>query len=244
MTSTTTGASAWDAFHSTPPRQNALTVRGLVKEFGTDRTKVTAVNGIDLDIRAARFTAIMGPSGSGKSTLMHCCAGLERPTRGRVWVGSQEVTGLGDAKLAEMRRVHVGFIFQSFNLLPTLTARENILLPLRLSGATAPDAWFRTVVDAVGLHSRLDHRPGELSGGQQQRVATARALIAKPTVIFADEPTGALDTATGTQLLDFLRTSVDEFAQSLVMVTHDDDAAARADRVITMVDGQVATDDH
>ena len=128
MTSTTTGASAWDAFHSTPPRQNALTVRGLVKEFGTDRTKVTAVNGIDLDIRAARFTAIMGPSGSGKSTLMHCCAGLERPTRGRVWVGSQEVTGLGDAKLAEMRRVHVGFIFQSFNLLPTLTARENLSL--------------------------------------------------------------------------------------------------------------------
>jgi putative ABC transport system ATP-binding protein len=181
----------------------------------------------------------MGPSGSGKSTLMHCLAGLDSVTRGQVYVGDTKLTGLNDAGLTRLRREKVGFIFQQFNLLPTLTAEENILLPLAIAGRKPDSAWFKTVIDTVGLDDRLSHRPSQLSGGQQQRVACARALVSRPEVIFADEPTGNLDSRSGGEVLSFLRSSVSDHGQTIVMVTHDATAASFADRVIFLADGSV-----
>jgi putative ABC transport system ATP-binding protein len=194
---------------------------------------------VSLELERGQFTAIMGPSGSGKSTLMHCLAGLDTVTRGDVFVGDARVTGLGDRALTDLRRDKVGFVFQQFNLLPTLTAEENILLPLSIAGRKPDRKWFDTVIDTVGLRDRLRHRPTQLSGGQQQRVACARALVARPEVVFADEPTGNLDSRSGAEVLSFLRNSVREYGQTIVMVTHDPNAASYADRVIFLADGRV-----
>ncbi|HEY0454006.1 ABC transporter ATP-binding protein [Actinophytocola sp.] len=212
---------------------------GVTKAYGTGATAVTALDDISADIRRGQFTAIMGPSGSGKSTLMHCLAGLDTVDSGEVWIGEVQLGGLNDRGLADLRRNRVGFVFQQFNLLPTLTAEENITLPLAIAGRKPEQAWFDTVVEAVGLADRLTHRPSELSGGQQQRVACARALLPKPDVIFADEPTGNLDSRSGTEILRFLRRSVQEFGQTIVMVTHDANAAAYADRVVFLLDGRL-----
>jgi len=211
----------------------------VTKTYGSGGTRVTALDDISVDIRRGRFTAIMGPSGSGKSTLMHCLAGLDTVGSGEVWIGETRLDTLNHNGLADLRRNRVGFVFQQFNLLPTLTAEENITLPLAIAGRRVEQAWFRLIVEAVGLEDRLTHRPGELSGGQQQRVACARALLPKPDVIFADEPTGNLDSRSGTEILRFLRRSVDEFNQTIVMVTHDPTAAAHADRVVFLLDGRL-----
>jgi len=220
----------------------AARAHGLRKFYGSDDAEVRALDGIDLDIEAGRFTAIMGPSGSGKSTLMHCLAALDIADEGTVEIAGRVLTGLGDKELTRLRRDQVGFVFQSFNLVPTLTAEENIRLPRRLAGKPVDEAWFDTVVTTLGLRDRLDHRPSELSGGQQQRVACARALLARPAIVFADEPTGNLDTASGAEVLGFLRRSVDEFGQTVVMVTHDPVAAAYCDRVVVLRDGRVVDD--
>lgn len=212
----------------------------LCKTYGEGDTAVLALRGVSLDVPAGTFTAIMGPSGSGKSTLMHVLAGLDSPTSGEVLLGGRELSALSDADLTVVRREQVGFVFQAFNLLPTLTAAQNIRLPLDLAGQDVDEAWQQTVVEALGVADRLGHRPGELSGGQQQRVALARALVTRPAVIFADEPTGALDSATGAEVLGLFRRSVDEWGQTVVMVTHDLSAAAVADRVVLLADGQVA----
>lgn len=217
----------------------AARARALTKVYGEGDTRVVALDAIDLDIESGTFTAIMGPSGSGKSTLMHCLAGLDSSTSGDVYVGDVLITGLSDRALTRVRRDSVGFVFQSFNLVPTLTARENITLPLDIAGAPVDEQWLTTVIDAVGLADRLDHRPSELSGGQQQRVACARALASKPAIVFADEPTGNLDSQSGAEVLGLLRRSVDEFDQTIVMVTHDAGAASHADRVIFLADGHV-----
>jgi putative ABC transport system ATP-binding protein len=185
------------------------------------------------------FTAVMGPSGSGKSTLMHCCAALDTPTSGQIWLGDTELGGLHDKKLTLLRREEVGFIFQSFNLVPTLTARENILLPLSIAGQKPDPDWYDAVIDTIKLRDRLDHRPNQLSGGQQQRVAVARALVSRPTIVFADEPTGNLDSRSGAEVLTMLRESVDNHGQTTVMVTHDPVAAAYTDRVIFLADGKI-----
>jgi putative ABC transport system ATP-binding protein len=209
------------------------------KTYGRGDTAVTALDDVTLGFPAGEFTAIMGPSGSGKSTLMHCLAGLDPLTTGQVFLGDTDLSTLSDQALTRLRRERVGFVFQSFNLLPTLTAAENIVLPLKLAG-TAPDqAWIDQIVTTVGLADRLEHRPAELSGGQQQRVAVARALATRPDVIFADEPTGNLDSAAGAELLGFLRRAVDEFGQTVVMVTHDPFAASEADAVVLLADGRV-----
>jgi putative ABC transport system ATP-binding protein len=215
---------------------------GVTKAYGTGATSVVALDDISVDVRRGRFTAIMGPSGSGKSTLMHVLAGLDTVDTGEVWIGDTPLAALSDKDLADLRRNRVGFVFQQFNLLPTLTAAENITLPLAIAGRRPDAAWFDLVVDAVGLADRLAHRPSELSGGQQQRVACARALLAKPDVIFADEPTGNLDTRASAEILRFLRRSVDEFGQTIVMVTHDASAAAYADRVVFLQDGRLVHD--
>ena len=212
---------------------------GVTKAYGTGAAAVTALDDISVDIQRGQFTAIMGPSGSGKSTLMHCLAGLDTVDSGEVWIGETRITGLNDKGLADLRRNRVGFIFQQFNLLPTLSAEENITLPLAIANRRPDPAWFDTVVGAVGLADRLTHRPSELSGGQQQRVACARALLPKPDVIFADEPTGNLDSRSGNEILAFLRRSVEEFNQTIVMVTHDANAAAYADRVVFLLDGRL-----
>jgi putative ABC transport system ATP-binding protein len=211
----------------------------LWKVYGTGEAQVIALRGVNVALDRGRYTAIMGPSGSGKSTLMHCLAGLDSVTRGQVWVGDTEVTRLGDAGLTKLRREKVGFIFQQFNLLPTLTAAENITLPLSIAGRKPDKQWYDTVIDTVGLRDRLGHRPAQLSGGQQQRVACARALVSRPEVVFADEPTGNLDSHSGAEVLGFLRRSVRDFGQTIVMVTHDPNAASYADRVIFLGDGQI-----
>jgi putative ABC transport system ATP-binding protein len=212
------------------------------KVYGQGEAQVVALRGIGVDIYRGQFTAVMGPSGSGKSTLMHCLAGLDAVTRGDVYIGDTALAKLGDAGLTKLRRRAVGFVFQQFNLLPTLTARENILLPVAIAGGKPDPQWFNTVVEAVGLTDRLTHRPSQLSGGQQQRVACARALITRPEVVFADEPTGNLDSRSGAEVLDFLRRSVREYGQTTVIVTHDANAASYADRVIFLADGQVVTE--
>ncbi|MEV6906735.1 ABC transporter ATP-binding protein [Amycolatopsis sp. NPDC051071] len=212
----------------------------LVKVYGRGDTAVRALDHVSLDFPRGRFTAIMGPSGSGKSTLMHCLAGLDTVDTGRVHIGRIELTGLSDAELTRLRRSRVGFVFQSFNLLPTMTAEENILLGLRLAGRRPDPAWFDTLVGTLGLRQRLRHKPGELSGGQQQRVACARALVGRPNVVFADEPTGSLDSRSSAEVLDFLRTSVRELGQTVVMVTHDPVAASYTDRRVLLADGRIA----
>jgi putative ABC transport system ATP-binding protein len=209
------------------------------KVYGSGEAQVIALRGVSLEVERGKYTAIMGPSGSGKSTLMHCLAGLDSVTRGQVAVGDTVVTGLSDSGLTKLRREKVGFVFQQFNLLPTLTAEENILLPLAIAGRKADPGWFKTVIDTVGLGDRLKHRPSELSGGQQQRVACARALVSRPEVIFADEPTGNLDSRSGADILGFLKRSVSEFGQTIVMVTHDANAASYADRVVFLADGRI-----
>ncbi|GAA4449841.1 ABC transporter ATP-binding protein [Phytohabitans houttuyneae] len=209
------------------------------KVYGSGEAQVIALRGVNVELEKGRFTAIMGPSGSGKSTLMHCLAGLDALTRGQAFIGDTQITGLSDSGLTRLRRDRVGFIFQQFNLLPTLTAEENILLPLSIAGRKPDPDWYKTVIETVGLGDRLGHRPSQLSGGQQQRVACARALVAKPEVIFADEPTGNLDSRSGAEVLGFLRNSVRDFGQTIVMVTHDPNAASYADRVVFLADGAV-----
>lgn len=211
----------------------------LTKIYGTGDAAVRALDGVSLELERGRFTAVMGPSGSGKSTLMHCMAGLDRPTAGRAFIGEQELDGLDDADLTELRRDRVGFIFQSFNLVPMLTASENITLSADLAGASVDLAWFDDLVGQLGIADRLDHRPSELSGGQQQRVACARALVGRPELIFADEPTGNLDSNASAEVLGFLRDAVNQHGQSIVMVTHDPLAASYADRVVFLADGDV-----
>jgi putative ABC transport system ATP-binding protein len=211
----------------------------LSKHYGQGETIVRALDDVSLDIAVGEFTAVMGPSGSGKSTLMHCLAGLDAPTSGQVFIGETDLTGLSDKSLTRLRRDDVGFVFQSFNLIPTLTALENIRLPMDIARRPVDQQWLDTVIDTVGLRDRLTHRPSELSGGQQQRVAAARALASKPTIIFADEPTGNLDSKSGTEVLRFLRRSVDDFGQTIVMVTHEPTAAAYADRVVFLADGRI-----
>jgi putative ABC transport system ATP-binding protein len=210
-----------------------------VKVYGAGDSEVRALDGVTVEFDAGRFTAIMGPSGSGKSTLMHCLAGLDSLTSGSVHVGSTQLASLNDKQLTELRRTEVGFIFQAYNLVPTLTALENITLPLLLDGSKGDQQWIDQVIDTVGLRSRLKHRPSELSGGQQQRVAVARALASRPTIIFADEPTGNLDSKTGAEILSFMRRAVTDMGQTIVMVTHDPVAAAYADRVIFLADGRI-----
>jgi putative ABC transport system ATP-binding protein len=211
----------------------------LSKVYGRGDAEVRALDGVSVDFERGRFTAIMGPSGSGKSTLLHCMAGLDAPTGGNVFIGEVDLTSLSEKQLTLLRREKVGFVFQAYNLVPTLTAAENITLPLDIAG-TKPDlAWFDQVVDTIGLRPRLSHRPSELSGGQQQRVAGARALVSKPEIVYADEPTGNLDSRSGVELLTFLRDAVKEHGQTIVMVTHDPNAASFADRVVFLADGRV-----
>ena len=226
------------------PREGAATevaasARDLVKTYGKGEAEVRALDGVTIDLMRGEFTAVMGPSGSGKSTLMHCLAALDTPSGGEAVVDGTELGRLKDKDLTALRRERVGFVFQSFNLVPTLSAEENILLPLSLAGRKADQAWFDQVVDAVGLRPRLGHRPSEMSGGQQQRVACARALVSKPKIVFADEPTGNLDSTSSAEVLGFLRRSVDEFGQTVVMVTHDPVAASYTDRVVFLADGKI-----
>jgi putative ABC transport system ATP-binding protein len=219
-----------------------VTAHDVVRRYGEGDTAVDALRGVSVDIAASRLTAVMGPSGSGKSTLMHILAGLDRPTSGEVTVAGVDIAGLDDTELTRLRRDHIGFIFQFFNLLPMLTAAENIALPLKLAGSKPDQAWFEELVATVGLGERLGHRPSELSGGQQQRVAVARALVSRPSVMFADEPTGNLDSTTSGEILALLRKSVDSLGQTTVMVTHDAHAAAIADRVLFLADGDIVRD--
>jgi putative ABC transport system ATP-binding protein len=220
-------------------QQPAARAIDLRKVYGEGQAAVEALRGVTVDFEAGRFTAIMGPSGSGKSTLLHCLAGLDAPTSGRVFIGEVDLTTLDERRLTLLRRERIGFDFQAYNLVPTLTAAENITLPLDIAGRRADRTWFDTVVDTVGLRDRLDHRPSELSGGQQQRVAGARALVSQPTIVFADEPTGNLDSRSSAELLAFLRAAVDDHGQTIVLVTHDAAAASRADRVVFLGDGLV-----
>jgi putative ABC transport system ATP-binding protein len=224
---------------SAPELAAAASTVDAVKSYGSGEAEVRALDGVTVAFARGRFTAIMGPSGSGKSTLLHCLAGLDTVSSGDVRLGDQSLTGLGEKQLTLLRRDRMGFVFQAFNLLPTLTAAENILLPLDLAGRSVDREWFDTVVRAVGLQDRLDHTPAQLSGGQQQRVAAARALVTRPEIVFADEPTGALDSRSGADLLAFLRRAVDEFGQTIVMVTHDPLAASHADRVVFLADGRI-----
>jgi len=214
----------------------------LTRRYGEGEVAVDALAGLDVEFEAARFAAIMGPSGSGKSTLMHILAGLDRPTRGSVTLDGVELGTLEDRALTLLRREKVGFIFQTFNLLPILDARENILLPLSIAGRSVDQEWFDRLIDAVGIRDRLHHRPAQLSGGQQQRVAVARALVSRPAVVFADEPTGNLDSAAGGEVLALLRLAVDDFGQTVVMVTHDAHAASHADRLVVLGDGRIVRD--
>lgn len=218
----------------------AARVENATKVYGEGNAAVRALDGISVAFEQGRFTAIMGPSGSGKSTLLHCVAGLDDLTDGSAYIGDVRLGDLSDRQLTMLRRESVGFIFQAFNLIPTLDASENITLPVDIAGRRADPAWFDTVVDTIGLRDRLSHRPSELSGGQQQRVAAARALVSRPEIVFADEPSGNLDSRSGAELLGFMRQAVDEFGQTIVMVTHDPMAAAYADRVVFLADGRAA----
>ena len=220
-------------------RPVAASVRELTKVYGKGEAAVRALDGVSLDLYEGEFTAVMGASGSGKSTLMHCCAALDNPDSGEIKIGETSLRGLGDKALTQLRRDQIGFVFQSFNLVPTLTAEENVALPMSIAGRKPDQAWWDTVIDTVGLRDRLRHKPNELSGGQQQRVAIARALASRPHVVFADEPTGNLDSSSGKEVLDLLRRSVDEYGQTIVMVTHDPVAAAYTDRVVFLADGRV-----
>jgi putative ABC transport system ATP-binding protein len=222
-----------------PAPAPAVELRGVTRVYGTRGTAVRALDGVDLAVPAGSWTAIMGPSGSGKSTLLHCAAGLERVTAGRVSVAGQDITNASDTELTRMRRTAVGFVFQSFNLIGSLTAEQNVAMPLRLAGRRPGRRQVREVLASVGLADRLRHRPRELSGGQQQRVAIARAMVTRPAVLFADEPTGALDTRSARGVMDILRSMVDTIGQTIVMVTHDPAAAARADRVVFLSDGRI-----
>ena len=230
---------ALDESTPTPP---AVAAADVTRRYGTGDATVDALRGVSLEVPAGQYLAVMGPSGSGKSTLMHLLAGLDRPDGGTVTIGGVDVGGLDDAGLTALRREHIGFVFQFFNLLPMLTARENVLLPLEIAGRKPEPAWFGELIDRVGLTDRLGHRPSELSGGQQQRVAVARALAGRPTVVFADEPTGNLDSTTSAEILGLLRSTVDAYGQTTVMVTHDPHAAAVADRVLFLADGAVVRD--
>jgi putative ABC transport system ATP-binding protein len=217
---------------------DAVAARDLVRRYGDGDCAVGAVAGISLEVPSGQFTAIMGPSGSGKSTLMHLLAGLDRPTEGSVEIAGQDITTMSDKKLTLLRRKHIGFVFQAFNLVPTLTAEENVTLPLSIAGKKIDRSWVDSVLERVGLDDRRSHRPAEMSGGQQQRVAVARALVAEPTVLFADEPTGNLDSHTSAEVLALLREAASVYGQTIVMVTHDEGAAEAADRVIHFVDGR------
>jgi len=227
-----------------PPSTAAARTEGISKYYGAGDYAVAALDDVSVALETGQFTAIMGPSGSGKSTLLHMLAGLDRPSSGEVYLGDTEITSLNDKALTLLRRDRIGFIFQSFNLLPTMTAAENIVLPMRIAGRKPDDHWVATVAETVGLTERLSHRPSELSGGQQQRVAAARALASRPQIVFADEPTGALDSRSGAELLTFLRMAVDELGQTVVMVTHDPTAASYADRVIFLADGHIVDEMH
>ena len=216
-----------------------VAARDVTRRYGAGETAVDALRGVSLAISAGELTAVMGPSGSGKSTLMHILAGLDRPTAGQVWIDGTNIAEVGDTQLTKLRRRHVGFIFQFFNLLPMLTAEENVVLPLELAGRKAERGWLDELLASVGLGDRRTHRPSELSGGQQQRVAIARALVTRPTVVFADEPTGNLDSHTSAEILELLRESVSSYGQTTVMVTHDPRAAAIADRILFLADGRI-----
>jgi putative ABC transport system ATP-binding protein len=224
-----------------PYHDNTVAARAVdaTKVYGSGEAEVRALDGINVEFATAKFTAIMGPSGSGKSTLMHTLAGLDSLTSGSVWVGDVDLSTLNDKRLTQLRRDRIGFIFQAFNLIPTLSAAENIKLPMKLAGRKPDAAWFDNVVATVGLGNRLGHRPSELSGGQQQRVAVARALAGRPHIIFADEPTGNLDSRAGAEILSFMRQAVREFGQTIVMVTHDPVAASYADRAVFLADGHI-----
>ena len=220
----------------------AVTASDLVRRYGEGDSAVEAVRGVSLEVPGGQFTAIMGASGSGKSTLMHLLAGLDRPTEGRVEIAGHDITTMGDKQLTLLRRKHIGFVFQAFNLVPTLSAEENVTLPLRIAGRKLDRAYVDSVIERVGLADRRKHRPAELSGGQQQRVAVARAIVAEPTVLFADEPTGNLDSKTSAEVLDLLRDAVSAYGQTTVMVTHDPRAAATADRAVFLADGRLVSD--
>jgi len=222
-----------------PKTENAVAARGLTKTYGHDSTRVEALRDVTVSFERSRFTAIMGPSGSGKSTLMHCLAGLDTADSGEIVIGGKNLLELSDDQLTEMRREQIGFVFQSFNLVPTISAKDNILLPLSLAGKKHDRDWFNTVIQALGLRDRLNHKPHELSGGQQQRVAVARALLTRPEVVFGDEPTGNLDSRTGAEVLSLMRTSTREMGQTIIMVTHDPVAASYADNVLLMKDGTI-----
>jgi putative ABC transport system ATP-binding protein len=219
-----------------------VAARQLSRQYGEGDTAVQALRGVDLDVQREKLTAVMGPSGSGKSTLMHLLAGLDKPTAGDVWIDGTNSTKLGDTELTKLRRRHIGFIFQFFNLLPMLTAEENVTLPLSIAGQRPEKQWLEELIGKVGLAERRTHRPAELSGGQQQRVAIARALVSRPTVMFADEPTGNLDSTTSGEILELLRTMVESYGQTTVMVTHDPQAAAIAHRILFLSDGRVVRD--
>jgi putative ABC transport system ATP-binding protein len=219
-----------------------VTARDLARRYGAGETAVDALRGVSVDVASGQLTAVMGPSGSGKSTLMHILAGLDKPTSGDVWIAGTPIGKLNDTQLTKLRREHIGFIFQFFNLLPMLTAKENIVLPLSIAGEKVDRDWVDELTAKVGLSDRLTHRPSELSGGQQQRVAIARALVSRPTVMFADEPTGNLDSRTSSEILELLRDSVSTYGQTTVMVTHDAHAAAIADRILFLADGLIVND--
>jgi putative ABC transport system ATP-binding protein len=219
-----------------------VAAQDITRRYGEGDTAVDALRGVSLDVQQGKLTAVMGPSGSGKSTLMHILAALDRPTSGSVWIAGTKLGELNDTEITRLRRKHIGFVFQFFNLLPMLTAEENVVLPLTIAGEKPEKAWREELLRNVGLDDRREHRPAELSGGQQQRVAIARALISRPTVVFADEPTGNLDSKTGGEILELLRTSVEELNQTTVMVTHDPRAAAIADRILFLADGLIVRD--